>query len=322
MRNFCNAIIIAGLFLSFLWPTSPHANTFEEWQQTMAEKAEKEGVRNKTIRHYLLTTKENDAVIKLDRKQPEGTLGYEEYRRIATASKIARGKEMLKKHRKILNEIGKAYGVDPKIIVALWGMETDYGRNPGTMSTLDALATLAYEGRRSEFFSTELLTLLKLIDSGAIDPKNLRGSWAGAMGQTQFMPSSFVKYAVDYNKDGKKDIWHNEEDVFASIANYLKSEGWQKGAISMSYVTLPPTFDRKLADLSVSKTLREWKALGVKAKWVPKDDSTPATILALDRDKFTHKVYVFHNFHILLKWNYSRLFAGASLYLAQEIKKP
>ncbi|MEI6730672.1 MAG: lytic murein transglycosylase, partial [Pseudomonadota bacterium] len=262
MRILRNAIIAASFF-SLALATTLHAETFEDWQHTMAKRARAEGIKKKTIRNYLFTTKENDAVIALDRKQPEGTLGYAEYRKIATSGKIVRGRAMLQKHRKLLNIIGNKYGVDPEVIVALWGMETDYGRNCGNISTLDALATLAYEGRRSEFFSGELLILLKLIDNGEIDPKNLHGSWAGAMGQTQFMPSSFLKYAVDYNKDRHKDIWHNESDIFASIANYLKTEGWEKGAISMTDVTTPENFDRALADLNISKKIAEWKELGV-----------------------------------------------------------
>ncbi len=320
MRIFRNAII-ASVFFSLAWATTLHAQTFEEWQHSMSKRAKAEGISKKTIRKHLLTTKEVETVVKLDKKQPEGTLGYAEYRKIATTGKITRGTAMLKKHQKLLTTIGNKYGVDPEIIVALWGMETDYGRNCGNISTLDALATLAYEGRRSEFFSKELLILLKLVDKGEIDPKNLRGSWAGAMGQTQFMPTSFLKYAVDYNKDGHKDIWHTESDVFASIANYLKTEGWQKGAISITSVTTPDNFNRALADLTVSKNISEWKELGVKADRLPKDVSTKATLLALDRDKFTHQVFIFNNFRILLKWNYSRLFAGTALYLAQEINR-
>lgn len=315
-RLFCNVIILA-----VLWSTAAEAKSFEEWKQGLVARAQKEGIRNKTIRHYLLGAHANDTVIKLDKKQPEGTLGYAEYRHVGAEPKVARGRKMLKKYNKLLNEIGKAYGVDPEVIVALWGMETTYGRNSGTISTIDALATLAYEGRRSEFFTTELLTLLKLIDKGEINPRRLHGSWAGAMGQTQFMPSSFVKYAVDYDKNGKKDIWRSEADIFASIANYLKTEGWQQNSISMSYVKLPQNFDHKSADLGISKSVEEWKKLNVEAKIWPKDGKTQGTILALDRDKFTHTVLVYNNFRILLKWNYSRLFAGAALYLAQEIKK-
>ena len=320
MKKLCNWII--GFCVFGLLGVQPlHAESFAIWQQQTAQKARAAGINDKTIRKYLLKTKENMVVMKLDKKQPEGVLRYPDYLKSATASKIVRGREMYKKHRALLKTIGNKYGVDPEIIVALWGMETDYGRNTGNISILDALATLSYEGRRSEFFTTELITLLKLIDNGSISPKNLNGSWAGAMGQTQFMPSSFAKYAVDYNKDGRKDIWHTQGDVFASIANYLKSEGWQKGAISITTVTVPAKFDRSLAELAVAKRISEWKKLDVKAERLPKDVSTKATLLALDRETFTHTVLVFENFKILLKWNYSRLFAGAALHMAQEIKK-
>ncbi len=317
LRIFRNAIIIFCLFAAM----PAYAQSFLSWQQQTAQKARVAGVNDKTIHKYLMTTKENLVVVKLDKKQPEGVLRYGNYLKSATATKILRGRAAYKKHQKLLEKIGKEYGVDPEIIVALWGMETDYGRNIGNISILDALATLSYEGRRSELFTTELITLLKLIDKGAISSKTLRGSWAGAMGQTQFMPSSFAKYAVDYDKDGHKDIWHTQSDVFASIANYLKSEGWQKGAISITPVDVPHNFDKSLAELSVSKKVSEWKNLNVKADRLPKDVSTKATLLALDREAFTHTVLVFENFRILLKWNYSRLFAGAALHMAKEIKK-
>lgn len=313
--------IIALCFFALFEPEPLHAQSFASWQQQTAKQARAAGVNDKTIRKYLMNTKENMVVVKLDKKQPEGVLPYASYLKSATASKIPRGRAAYKKYKKLLHKIGNEYGVDPEIIVALWGMETDYGHNTGSINILDALATLSFEGRRSELFTTELIALLKLIDKGEISPKNLRGSWAGAMGQTQFMPSSFAKYAVDYNKDGRKDIWHTQEDVFASIANYLKSEGWQKGAISITPVSVPKNFDKAHAELAISKNITEWKKLGVTAQKLPKDVSTKATLLALDREAFTHTVLIFENFRVLLHWNYSRLFAGAALHLAQEIKK-
>lgn len=320
MKTFRNWII-GFCLIGLLEPQPLYAQSFAQWQQQIAKKARAEGVSNKTIQKYLMNTKENMAVVRLDKKQPEGVLRYSDYLKKATAVKIPRGREAYKQHSKLLHKIGKEYGVDPEIIVALWGMETDYGRNTGNISILDALATLSYEGRRSELFTTELITLLKLIDDGSISPKNLRGSWAGAMGQTQFMPSSFAKYAVDYNKDGRKDIWHTQSDVFASIANYLKNEGWQKGAISITPVTVPQHFNKAHAELAVSKTIVDWKKLGIKAEHLPKDNNVKATLLALDREAFTHTSLVFDNFRVLLKWNYSRLFAGAALHLSQQIKK-
>lgn len=296
------------------------AASFASWQQEMAKTARQKGISEATITRHLLSTKENMVVVKLDRKQPEGTLRYGDYLQRSAGSKIGGGREQMRKHHKLLREIGQKYQVDPEIIVALWGMETDYGRNTGNINIVDALATLAYEGRRSTLFTDELLTLLTQLDKGEISPKNLRGSWAGAMGQTQFMPSSFAKYAVDYNKDGKKDIWHTQSDVFASIANYLKQEGWQKGALSITPVEVPPHFDRALADLKVSKTMTQWQTLGVKPKHQPASPNTEATLLALDREAFTHTSLVFSNFRVLLKWNYSRLFAGAALHLAHSIK--
>ena len=319
-----NVILLCACSLAALvsTPDSASAQTFEEWQQQTAQKARKQGISQHTIKTYLLTTVESDKIITLDRKQPENKLTYMEYlEKAIPQAKIKRGREEYRRHRVLLNKIGKQYGVDPEIIVALWGMETGYGSNTGNIRILDALSTLAYEGRRSELFTTELLTLLTLLDQKQINPKNLKGSWAGAMGQTQFMPSSFAKYAVDYNKDGKKDIWHTDSDVFASIANYLAKNGWQKNAISITPAEIPVRFDPLLADLKITKPVAEWKQLGVEPEDQPKDLQTPATLLALDREGQSHYALVFHNFKVLLGWNYSRLFAGAALHLAQEIKE-
>jgi membrane-bound lytic murein transglycosylase B len=169
-----------------------------------------------------------DYVIKLDRKQPETTMTQDEYvAKIVNDARIAEGKEQLEANREVLTAISQQYGVQPSYIVALWGIESNFGRNTGNFMVVHSLATLAFDGRRSDFFRGELINALKILDQDHIEPVDMQGSWAGAMGQCQFMPSSFLRYAVDYDHDGKRDIWNNNSDIFASIANYLKSEGWK-----------------------------------------------------------------------------------------------
>lgn len=309
---------LCTLFFAF----TAHAGDFAAWQKSFAIEARKAGISEATLERHFFPTTFSESVITLDRKQPENNLGYGEYLgKSITAQKIKKGREMARTHATLLKKIGDFYQVDPAIIVALWGIETDYGQNTGNTSTLSALATLAYEGRRHELFSGELMTLLKLLQDGEIHATNLRGSWAGAMGQTQFMPSSFARYAVDYDKDGYKDIWNTPADVFASIANYLAQNEWQYRHRSIAPVTIPVRFDPKLADLTVTKTLAEWAKLGVvpeNAEGLKPDE--PATLLALDREKGEYYSLVFPNFKVLLDWNYSRLFAGAALHLAHQIE--
>jgi len=164
----------------------------------------------------------------------------------------------------LLEEVAQKYGVQARFIVAFWGIETDFGRITGGFPLVPALATLAYDGRRSAYFRKELLNALEILDGGHIAPKDMVGSWAGAMGQCQFMPSSFLNFAVDGDGDGRKDIWTNRKDVFASAANYLSRSGWKGDQTWGRQVRLPDGFDAKLADLDVRKTLAEWQGLGVR----------------------------------------------------------
>jgi len=202
---------------------------FGLWLSEFEQEARAQGISQATLDDALSDTVPDDSVIELDRKQPESVLTLQEYlAKIVSPTRIENGKAMLAENRDLLEEIGKAYGVQPKFIVALWGIETSYGENTGNYEIIDALATLAYDGRRADFFRGELIKALRIVQQEHIAPGALQGSWAGAMGQCQFMPSSFLKYAVDYDHDGKHDIWDDKADIFASIANYLHSEGWDE----------------------------------------------------------------------------------------------
>lgn len=225
-------IVLCLFFSSFSAAAQePHNDQpFGIWLQEFKEEAIQQGISPSTLDKAFADTQPLPRVIELDRKQPETTLTLEEYLdKVVSNERIEKGHEMFSRHQEMLKRIGGKYGVEPEFIAALWGVETNYGSNTGSYSTIDALATLAYDGRRSAFFRDELLKTLKISESDHIAPRAIKGSWAGAMGQCQFMPSSFLNFAVDENGDGKRDIWNTETDIFASIANYLAKSGWREG---------------------------------------------------------------------------------------------
>ncbi len=229
-----------------------------------------------------------------------------------SASRIKQGRAELQKHGPLLREISAKYGVQPRFIVALWGIETNFGGYTGGFSIIRSLATLSYDGRRAEFFRKELLNALKIIDAGHISLDEMDGSWAGAMGQCQFMPSSFLAYAVDYDGDGRKDIWSTLPDVFASIANYLSQSGWNDSLTWGREVRILENIDEALLEGKVFKSLHEWQALGVRnasGSALPAREIQAALTVPGSRAEPTYLIY--SNYDVLLKWNRSRYFATA-----------
>ena len=209
-----------------------------------------------------------------------------------------------------------------RYIVALWGIETDFGRITGGFPVISSLATLAYDGRRSKFFRKELLLALKIVDGGHILAKDMVGSWAGAMGQNQFMPSSFHAYAVDYDKDGSKDIWKTLPDVFASIANYLSKSGWQADQTWGRPVRLPENFSRKFLGRKIKKPLGEWQQLGVRklsGQDLPKRNLL-SSIIRPEKGQIGPAFVIYNNYEVILKWNRSNYFATAVGTLSDKIK--
>ena len=299
-------------------------NDFNTWLQELRAEAQQSGIRETTLSAALDDLKPLPRVIELDRKQPESTLTYDQYvKLVVPPSRISKGRALLNTHRDLLNQIEKQYGVPPHVIVALWGIESDYGLRTGGFQTIAALATLAHDGRRDSYFRRELLNALRILDDGHIPADRMVGSWAGAMGQSQFMPSSFLNAAVDFNSDGRRDIWGTLGDVFASTANYLTRAGWHPGEPWGQRVTLPDDLDRALMGLNVQKSVDAWQELGVRdvdggsllkhasqqgAVIVPAEGSDPAFL-------------VFHNFRVFLKWNRSTYFALAVGHLSEQIRQ-
>jgi membrane-bound lytic murein transglycosylase B len=280
------------------------------------------GIRPDTLDAALVGLRHNDRVIELDRKQPEFTLSLDEYlERIVSPKRVEEGRKRLAENKALLAAIEQKFGVQPRFVVALWGIETGFGRNTGGMSVVNSLATLAYDGRRSKYFRTELMNALTILDQGHIAAPAMIGSWAGAMGQCQFMPSTFLKWAVDWDGDGKRDIWTNRADALASAANYLGGEGWKGDQTWGRAVSLPKGFDKALLGLETQKPVKDWAALGVKAAG---GKPLPAKALALSgsivRPEADGPAFlVYDNFRVIMKWNRSTFFALAAGHLADRI---
>lgn len=255
-------------------------------------------------------------VVELDRKQPEHKIGFDEYQaKTFTSSRVAQGRNYLDQYRSTLKDIEQRYGVQAEYIVALWGMETSYGKNTGGFDILSALATLAYDGRRGAYFQDEAIKALKILQGNHIDRANFKGSWAGAMGQVQFMPTSWKNYAVDYDGDGHKDIWTTRADAFASAANYLKQNGWQYGRAWGRQVSLPSGFNQNLIDRKIRKSSAEWAALGVRGV-----DGLSGNFYLVKPKGSNGKVFVgSENLATIMNWNNSSFFAITVGQLADSI---
>jgi len=301
-------------------PSAP-AEPFPDWLEQLKADARARGISSETLAEALTDIEPIPRVIELDRNQPEFTLTFRKYLTgVGSDERIARGKDRLAKNRTLLNEISAKYGVPPSVIVALWGVETDFGRLTGGFKVIPALATLAHDGRRGAYFRKELINALTIIDQGHISAADMMGSWAGAMGQCQFMPSSFLRAAVDNNGDGRKDIWKTQADVFASAANLLRSNGWVPGKIWGRPVKLPDTFNPDLIGHDTRMSLSEWQRLGVRKSNghdLPRVDINASVITpgGIGGPAFI----VYENFRAILKWNRSDYFALTVGYLSDRI---
>jgi len=302
-------------------PPAVAVQPFAEWLAELRTEALRRGISEGVLDDALGGIEPIPRVIELDRNQPEFTLTFKEYlARVAPEDRIATGRKKLAQNRALLDEISREFGVPPHMIVALWGIETDFGRLRGGFQVVPALATLAYDGRRSNFFRAQLFDALTILDQGHIKPADMLGSWAGAMGQCQFMPSSFLNFAVDHDGDGRKDIWNSPADVFASAANLLAGNGWERGWTWGRPARLPDVFDLGVRGLDTQKPLAEWQALGIRrsdGRDLPKADIDASLVMPDGPDGPVFLVY--NNFRAILRWNRSDYFALTAGYLADRI---
>jgi membrane-bound lytic murein transglycosylase B len=238
---------------------------FQRWIKTFRPRARKAGITDRTMDRAFRGVKYNTDVIQRDRNQSEFTKTLWEYLDSAASdTRVSNGKKALREHGRVLRQIEAQYGVDKEVVAAVWGLESAYGTYRGKTDIIEALATLAYDGRRGRFFEAQLIAALKILQSGDVAPRNMTGSWAGAMGHTQFIPTSYLSFAVDFTGDGKRDIWSdNPADALASTAAYLDRHGWVDGQPWGVEVKLPSRFNYALANRKIKKMPSEWARLGV-----------------------------------------------------------
>ncbi len=313
-------LLLAGLCVAA--PGRAAEEDFAHWLAGLRQEALADGIRPATLDRAFAGVEPLPRVIELDRQQPETVITYAEYlRRVVSPERRDAARERLAQNRALLDQIGRRYGVQPRFIVALWGIETSFGAASGKFPVIASLATLAYDGRRSAFFRRELINALRIVDEEDIDPKEMLGSWAGAMGQSQFMPSSFLLYAVSYSGDGRRDIWHRREDVFASIANYLSQLGWHGDQNWGRAVRLPARLDPALIGPGIRKPLAQWRKLGLR-----RADGGPLPVAPIEASLLQPggadgpAVLVYDNYRALMKWNSSNYFATAVGFLADSME--
>ena len=311
-----NSMVFAVLWICCGLVSSLNASQTSDlsfWKAELKKDAIARGISEATFDNAIADFTPIERIIKLDRNQPEFTQTLDHYlAKRVTNAKIATARELLKKHKVVLSQISKYYEVQPRFIVSLWGLETNFGSYLGKYVVPHALATLAYDGRRGAFFRKELLNALQILDEGHISLGDMKGGWAGAFGQAQFLPSSFLNYAQDWDKDGRKDVWANEQDVFASIAFYLRSAGWRDDFTWGRQVLIPDGQDfSNLVKGKKRMTLREWEALGVRnldGSLLPERNLTARMVAASASDL---AFLAYSNFDSILKWNRSIYFAAS-----------
>ena len=261
--------------------TARAADSFAAFLAGVRRDAVREGIPGPVVDRAFAGIHVNQRVIDLDRKQPEFTLTWEQYRsRIVSDARIAKGRRLYGEHRALMDQVVARYGVPAGVIMGIWGLESDYGQFTGGFNVIEALATLSWEGRRAAFFRSELMDALRILASGDIAPAQMTGSYAGAMGQTQFMPDSFLKYAVDFSGTGRRDIWGDLGCVFGSTANYLAREGWQASLPWGETVRVPAGFETGQTGRDHRRPVGEWLKLGVtRTAAAPVPDSALAAVI-------------------------------------------
>lgn len=309
----CTTIAVSG--------AAEGQSAFESCVARLKDRAVESGIRLETADRALINVRRLERVIRDDRNQPEFVSSFAEYfdRRV-TPERIETGRRLFAEHREELETLTARYGVPGQYIVALWGLETNYGRILGNVPVFDSLSTLACDDRRSEYFSEELVNALRIVDRGDIDPQQMLGSWAGAMGHTQFMPASYLSYAIDGDGDGRIDLWNGTSDALASGANFLRALRWQSGLRWGREVLLPDDFDHAAAGLDGGRPLREWRALGVRDTGgrLLADLEIDAAVL-LPSGHAGPAFVVYENFRALMRWNRSEQFALVVGHLADRI---
>ena len=295
---------------------------FNNWLAVFKTEALAANISEKTIEDTFKNASLLSRVIVLDRGQPEFISPFLDYldKRVTT-NQITTGRAKLQEHQVLLNEMEANYGVPKNILIAFWGLETSYGGNKGNFHVASSLMSLAFEGRRAAFFRSQLFDAMRIIDAGHNSATSMRGSWAGAMGHMQFMPSTLLKYGVDADDDGRIDIWKSKPDAFASAANYISRVGWRYNEPIATEVKLPVNFDYALARLNNRKSTLEWVNLGVKDIRNNVIPTLKNTAIVMPQGWQGPAFMIFSNFDVVMDWNRSVNYALSVAYLANQLEK-
>ncbi len=311
VMRFLSSILFIFLYLI---SNSYSNDDFGNWLIKYKKYAVKQGISKKTVDEAFKNTKLLKRILKYDRYQPEFIEKKNVYigKRV-NKQKVIYAKKLIRNNKNLLNKVEKKFNVPKNYLVALWGIETVFGKHKGKVDIISALATLSYDKRRSAYFSRELITLLKLIDKEIVNLDDLKGSWAGAHGNFQFMPSSIQNYAVDYNKDGKIDLYESLEDSFASAANYLRKIGWDKNPwgvkVKLSKKIDSKNFTYDARKLAKQKKVKDWVKKGILIPEKFKINPNTKARLVKPDGKVSDVYMVFNNYEKLLNWNRSLRFA-------------
>ena len=294
--------------------------SFQQWCRNFRAEALGSGISASVLDQALIGLTPDPDVITADRSQPEFTRPIWEYLEGALSlQRITTGQRLLTQQDELLRRIEAQYGVDRHVLVAIWGLESNFGRGMGNKSIIRSLATLAHEGRRPDFAKTQLLAALRILQNGDIRPERMIGSWAGAMGQTQFIPTTYQDYAVDFDGDGRRDIWDSTADALASTAHYIQASGWANQYPWGFEVQLPQHFDYALADPDIRKPITEWRKLGVMIPSLPSQDAASGNLL-LPAGYRGPAFLVLDNFRTVLRYNNSTSYALAVNLLAERFQ--
>ena len=312
LRFFCLVFLTSSVFAN--------SHSFEEFLDQVRKTATEQGVSKPTIDKAFFELTPRPSAIASDKAQAEFNQNFWHYvnKRVSKV-RLNNGKDTLKKNASLLSKTSEKYGVPAYVIVAFLGLESNYGNYMGSESLIRSLATLAYDKRRSKFFTRELIAVLKLMDKKTI-PFDATGSWAGAMGAVQFMPTNVIAYGVDANNDGKVDLWNEKADIYASAANFLNKLGWKKGEKWGREALIPKNFNYQLTGLNNEKTVNEWAALGVRRgnnSNLPKSNFKASLIVPMGHKGPAFLVY--RNFDAIMGWNRSILYALSVAYLSDRL---
>lgn len=293
---------------------------FSQWIETLKYDATQQNISKETVDQVLNQAQILPNVITLDRTQPEFISPFLTYldKRV-TRENVVYGRQMLGKYVVLLNDLEHQYKIPKTILVAFWALETNFGRNKGHYSLASALLTLAYEGRRAAFFRSELINCMRIVDAGHINAQQLVGSWAGASGHMQFMPSTFLKYGVDTDLDGHIDIWDSIPDAFGSAANYLSVIGWRPNEPVAVEVQLPAQFNYQLAQLELRNNSQAWMDLGIQSADGQPIPALENSAIILPQGWQGPAFLVGNNFNVIMHWNRSINYALAVSYLADQL---